>query len=159
GRDQESSYPEHQAKEGSYSMMVIENEKLVEQQIPIRNAMNEVLRDAYISDCQRGVDRWNKVVEEAGFTFRFSLPSRRFNRHIGIYSSHNFTPAGDLIGNDEWERRKDEWLPAESDRAYVTSLMKPVYEIGKIANWIAQPIRGVNRQPFEFEYVRFEHVR
>ena len=159
GRDQESGYPEHQAKEGCYPMMVLEDGKLVEQQVPVRNAMNEVLRDAYISDCQRGVDRWNKVVEEAGFDFRFTLPSRRFNRHIGIYSGTHFNPAGDVIASEEWNRRRNEWLPADSDRAYINSLMKAVYEIGKIANWVAAPVRGVNHQPFEFEYVRFEHVR
>ena len=27
-------------------------------------------------------------------------------------------------------------------------------ELGKIANWVAPPPRGVNGQPFEFEYVR-----
>lgn len=159
GRDQESGYPEHQAKEGYYSMMVLEDGKLVEQQVPLRNAMNEVLRDAYISDCQRGVDRWNKVAEDAGVDFRFTLPSRRFNRHIGIYSGTNFNPAGEVIAPEEWNRRKNEWLPGDSDRAYINSLMKPVYEIGKIANWVAAPVRGVNHQPFEFEYVRFEHVR
>ena len=35
------------------------------------------------------------------------------------------------------------------------SLMVPVTEPGKIANWIAPPKKGVNGQPFEFEYVRF----
>jgi len=32
--------------------------------------------------------------------------------------------------------------------------MKPVTELGKIANWIAPPKTGVNHRPFEFEYVR-----
>ena len=156
GRDQESNYPEHKAVEGIYPMMIIENGKLMEQQVPIRNAMNEVLRDAYISDCQRGVDRWNKVVEDAGLDFRFNLPSRRFNRHIGIYSGHHFNPAGEMISPQEWEKRCNDWLPADSDREYVKSLMKPVYEFGKIANWISPPVRGVNHKPFEFEYVHFE---
>lgn len=156
GRDQESNYPEHKAVEGIYPMMVIENGKLVEQQIPIRNAMNEVLRDAYISDCQRGVDRWNKVVEDAGLDFRFSLPSRRFNRHIGIYSGFHFNPAGEVILPQDWEKHRSDWLPNDSDREYVKSLMKPVYGIGKIANWISPPVRGVNHKPFDFEYVRFE---
>jgi len=39
------------------------------------------------------------------------------------------------------------------DREYVRSLMTPVTEPGKIANWIAPPKTGVNHQPFEFEYV------
>jgi benzoyl-CoA 2,3-dioxygenase component B len=29
-----------------------------------------------------------------------------------------------------------------------------VHEPGKIAGWIAPPPRGINGQPFEFEYVR-----
>jgi hypothetical protein len=47
-----------------------------------------------------------------------------------------------------------DWLPALEDREYVRSLMKPVTELGKIANWIAPPKTGVNHRPFEFEYVR-----
>lgn len=158
GRDQESSYEEHQAKESSYEMVVVEEGKVVHKQVPLRNAMNEVLRDAYISDCQRAVDRWNKVIDQAGYSFRLKLPSRRFNRHIGIYSGTHFSPEGDMIGADEWSRRQNDWLPAESDRAYVKSLMKPVVELGKIAGWVAPPIRGVNGKSFEFDYVHFEHV-
>ncbi|MGB8839858.1 MAG: hypothetical protein WCC64_02205, partial [Aliidongia sp.] len=45
-------------------------------------------------------------------------------------------------------------LPTESDRAYVRSLMVGVTEIGKIANWIAPPDRGINNQGFDYDYVR-----
>jgi benzoyl-CoA 2,3-dioxygenase component B len=34
-----------------------EGRHVVEEDVPLRNAMNEVLRDAYVEDCQRGVDR------------------------------------------------------------------------------------------------------
>jgi benzoyl-CoA 2,3-dioxygenase component B len=122
----------------------------------MRNAMNEVLRDSYIEDCQRGCDRWNKVIEQAGLSFRFKIPSRRFNRNIGIYSGLYFTPEGEPISSEEWERHKEGWLPNDSDREYIHSLMKPVYEMGKIANWIAPPDKGINQKPFAFEYVRFE---
>jgi benzoyl-CoA 2,3-dioxygenase component B len=158
GRAQEDSFEDHQAKEQYYKMEVVENGKVVEQQVPLRNAMNEVLRDSYIQDCQRASNRWNKIIEQASFPFRFKLPSRRFNRKIGIYSGMYFTPEGDLISEEQWNRYKGEWLPSESDRNYVKSLMKPVYEIGKIANWIAPPQRGINGNPFEFEYVKFENV-
>jgi benzoyl-CoA 2,3-dioxygenase component B len=116
------------------------------------------LRDSYIEDCERGCSRWNKIPEQAGLPFRFKIPSRRFHRQIGIYSALYFTPEGDQISADQWERYKDAWLPTEADRAYVQSLMTPVYDIGKIANWIAPPQRGINGNPFEFEYVRFEHA-
>ena len=32
--------------------------------------------------------------------------------------------------------------------------MKPVYEPGKMASWIAPPIKGINGLPEKFEYVR-----
>jgi benzoyl-CoA 2,3-epoxidase subunit B len=34
--------------------------------------------------------------------------------------------------------------------------MKPVYEPGKMAGWIAPPKVGINRQPLDFEYVKLE---
>jgi benzoyl-CoA 2,3-dioxygenase component B len=68
----------------------------------------------------------------------------------------HFTPEGDPISAEQWERYKQDWLPDDKDREYVESLMKPVYQVGKIANWIAPPDRGVNAKPFDFEYVRFE---
>ena len=61
---------------------------------------------------------------------------------------------GNLISSEEFERRKDEWLPTMADREYVRSLMHPVYEPGKIANWIAPPASGIKGKPFAFEYVR-----
>ena len=45
-------------------------------------------------------------------------------------------------------------LPTQRDRDYVLALMKPVTEPGKIAGWVAPPARGINSQPFEFEYVK-----
>ena len=39
--------------------------------------------------------------------------------------------------------------------AFVTSLMGRVVEPGKFANWIAPPAMGINRQPVDFEYIRF----
>jgi benzoyl-CoA 2,3-dioxygenase component B len=118
--------------------------------------MNEVLRDNYVEDCQRAVDKWNRTLERAGVDagLRFRLPNRRFHRHQGIYSGLSFDPDGNPISADEFERRKHEWLPSESDIAYIESLMHPVHEAGKIASWIAPPTRGFNGQPFEFEYVR-----
>ena len=55
----------------------------------------------------------------------------------------------------EWSANVDSWLPSRQDRAYVASLMGRVVEVGKYANWIAPPVMGINRQPADFEYVRF----
>ena len=153
GRDGEEKIADHSALEGSYKMQVVENGKLADQDVPLRNALNEVLRDAYIKDCQRGVDRWNKILDKAGVAERLELPSRRFHRHVGIYAGQHFTPAGEMISAEEWTRRRDQWLPSDADLAYVQSLMVPVTERGKVANWVA-PTRGVSGLPFVFEYVR-----
>jgi benzoyl-CoA 2,3-dioxygenase component B len=50
---------------------------------------------------------------------------------------------------------RDNWLPSEGDRAFVASLMGRVVEPGKFAGWIAPPVMGINRQPVDFDYVRF----
>ncbi len=154
GRANEKSCEDHLALSGSYRMPVPEGGRLVEKDVPLRNAMNEVLRDAYIDDNRRGVDMWNKTIAEHGIDFRLKLPSRRFNRRIGIYAGLHFTPEGEPMAREEFDRRRDEWLPSETDRAYVRSLMQPVVEPGRIAGWIAPPTKGINGQPLEFEYVR-----
>jgi benzoyl-CoA 2,3-dioxygenase component B len=100
------------------------------------------------------VDRWNKMIAEAGVNFTITLPSRRFNRTMGIYSGHTFDPQGHPVSREEFERRQYEWLPSAADREYVQSLMEPVLERGKMANWIAAPERGVKGQPIDFEYIR-----
>jgi benzoyl-CoA 2,3-dioxygenase component B len=52
-----------------------------------------------------------------------------------------------------WDATVDNYLPSTDDKAHVISLMQPVYEVGKIASWVAPPKNGINGQPFEFEYV------
>jgi benzoyl-CoA 2,3-dioxygenase component B len=49
---------------------------------------------------------------------------------------------------------QDKWLPTDADLTFVKSLMVQCIEPGKIAGWIAPPSKGINGNPFEFEYVR-----
>jgi benzoyl-CoA 2,3-epoxidase subunit B len=156
GRYKEDSYEDHTALDQYYRMAVPKDGAVVEEDVPLRTAMNEVLRDAYVDDCQRGVDRWNKRLEQAGISQRLVLPSKRFYRHIGLYADMPFDPEGRFLSKDEWERRKGEWLPTADDRAYVASLQKGVTEAGQVANWIARPARGIKGLPFEYEYVRLD---
>ncbi|APR81225.1 Benzoyl-CoA oxygenase component B [Minicystis rosea] len=160
GRAKEESYPDHLAVEGVYDMDVplAEGHAFAgwkRESVPLRNAMNEVLRDEYVEDAQRGVDKWNRTIEEAGFSFRLTLPSRRFNRAVGLYGGLHFDLAGNPISKEEWLRRRDEWLPNEADEVYVKSLMTaPIFEPGKMAHWLAPPPRGIKGRPIEFEYVK-----
>ena len=154
GRAKEDRYEDHKALVGNYEMELLADGALVTKSVPLRNAMNEILRDAYVEDNQRGVDRWNKVIREAGVDFELRLPNRRFNRKMGIHNGHWFDPEGSVIGQAEFEARRDDWLPSEADKLYIKSLMHPVLEPGKIAQWIAPPARGINSQSFDYEYVR-----
>jgi benzoyl-CoA 2,3-epoxidase subunit B len=154
GRHKEDRYAEHTCLDQFYQMDVVEDGRLVSRDVPLRNALNEVLRGEYMKDCQRGVDRWNKTIRDEGIEFELKLPSNKFHRQIGAYSEFHFTPDGQVLSDAEWEARKGEWLPTEADESYVKSLMQPVIERGKIANWIAPPLRGINSQTFDFEYVK-----
>lgn len=147
-------FEDHVAKTGSYSMDVLENGKVSSRDVPLRNAMNEVLRDAYVDDNQRGVDRWNKFIREEEIDFEIKLPHRRFNRKIGIYAGSHFDPEGRPISKEEFEARAGDWLPSSEDKTYIKSLMHPVLEPGKMAHWIAAPARGINGKPLDFEYIR-----
>ncbi|HEY8432782.1 MAG TPA: benzoyl-CoA 2,3-epoxidase subunit BoxB, partial [Sandaracinaceae bacterium] len=149
-----AKYEDHRALDGTYELLVPKDGKLVKEEVPLRTALNEVLRDEYVADCERAVRKWNHVIKKGGLDFELKLPSRRFNRTMGIYAGMTFDVDGNPITPEEFERRRSEWLPTPEDRAYVASLMQPVYEPGKIANWIAPPKKGINGQPFEFEYVR-----
>ena len=60
-----------------------------------------------------------------------------------------------MVSEVEWHANVDHWLPSGNDRAFVASLMGRCVEPGKFANWIAPPAMGINRQPVDFEYVRF----
>nr|WP_206419715.1 benzoyl-CoA 2,3-epoxidase subunit BoxB [Minwuia thermotolerans] len=146
---------DHLLKDASHEVMHLEDGRFVMRDDPALQALNEALRDDYVLDCQRGVDRWNKAIAKAGVDFRLKLPHRAFHRQIGQFASIHCTPEGKLIPTEEWNARCHEWLPTDEDQKYVESLMKPVYEPGKFAAWIAPPRRGINGRPIDFEYVRF----
>ena len=77
-----------------------------------------------------------------------------FNRKVGAFAGIEASPDGEKLPADEWDRRKDAWLPTDVDKTYVRSLMQPVHERGKIAAWIAPPRQGINSKPFDYDYVR-----
>jgi benzoyl-CoA 2,3-dioxygenase component B len=162
GRAKEDKYEDHRALEGALriDVPVLEGgafQRLTAEDVPLRNAMNEVLREEYVQDSQRGIDKWNRIIEKAGISFKITLPNRRFHRHGGLYAGLSFDLEGRPISKEEFEKQKHEWLPSEEDDAYVRSLMsKPIYDPKGMANWIAAPARGIKGHPVDYEYVRHD---
>jgi benzoyl-CoA 2,3-epoxidase subunit B len=147
-------YDDHLALEGVYPMPVVEDGRLVMREIPLRRAMNEILRDDYIADCEKVVTRWNRKLAASDSPFRITLPSRRFNRKQGIYAEHRFDPDGNLVDEASWEANCDRWLLTPEDNAYIRSISSAVLEPGKYAHWIRPPSKGIGGQSTNFEYVR-----
>jgi benzoyl-CoA 2,3-dioxygenase component B len=147
-------YTDHKAMGVNAHIPMMKDGQLVDTAVPMRNAMNEMLRQDYAADLQRVAEKWNRALAKEGSDFRITLPNTRFFRRQGIYADHHFDPQGNAISAEEFEARKNDWLPTEADRDWVQSLMKPVLEPGQMANWICPPRRGINRQSVEFAYVR-----
>ncbi len=156
GRFQESRIDDDHKLDGAvYCVPAVEDGRIVSQEIAAITASNERLRADYTRDSQRGIDRFNKIIAGQGVDFKLALPHAAFNRGIGAFAAIHATPAGEIIDEATWNRRRDEWLPTDADKDYVNSLMVPVTEPGRMAGWIAPPRRGIHGQPVDYDYVRF----
>jgi benzoyl-CoA 2,3-dioxygenase component B len=145
---------DHRLKDATYSVTELDGDRITTREEAALLSLNERLRDDYVADCNRGLARWNQIIKSHGIDFELRLPHRGFHRAIGAFAEVKVSPDGRVISEAEWDAKHHEWLPTEDDKAYVASLMRPVTEPGKFANWIAPPARGINGQPVEFEYVR-----
>ena len=56
---------DHVLKGQTYKVLEVKDGQLLENEVPMLNALNEVLRDDFIKDSMAGVGRWNKVLEKA----------------------------------------------------------------------------------------------
>lgn len=123
-----------------------------EREVPALAGINATLRDDYVADCQKGLERWNRTLAQVGAEMR--LPHVGFNRSVGDFAGSHLSPTGGVLGEAAWEGRRDDWLPTAADRQFVESLMVPVRLPGRMAGWIAPPASGIHAKPVEFEYVR-----
>ena len=156
GRYQEDKVnDDHQLKDQTYSVMEVGSGELLTRQAPALNALNERLRDDFMKDSVSGVERWNKIIQKNGIDFQLTVPHKAFHRQIGPLAGLKISPQGRVITEDQWNRNVRDWLPTDTDSQFVKSLMGRVAEVGKYANWIAPPLVGINKQPINIEYVRF----
>jgi benzoyl-CoA 2,3-epoxidase subunit B len=150
GRPDEDQYADHVLRAASLTLQTPQGAETV----PMLNALNEVMRESYLKDCEIGLKRWNRSIERAGSPLRLSLPSSRFRRSIGAWAGQPVNPQGNLIDKSLYEKSLPGWIPNEADKAFVHSLMQKVIEPGRMAGWIAPPERGINNLPPEYEYVK-----
>ena len=146
---------DHRLTDALWQVHLVQDGRIILEDRPALNAVNERLRDDYIKDSQRGLARWNQVLESHGVEYRFTLPHRFFNRNIGTSAGMSVNPQGDVITESEWQSQQGRWLPTAEDQAFVGSLMNRVVDPGRIAAWIAPPVRGIDGKPWDYEYVRF----
>jgi benzoyl-CoA 2,3-dioxygenase component B len=145
---------DHKLKDATYPVVQFVDGKIVMSDLSALSAINMRLRDDYIRDAQGGLNRWNQAIAKIGISFEMKLPHPGFHRAIGVFSQAKITPEGEIVSEAEWSKRKDEWLPTKADGDFIASLMKPVWEPGKFAGWIAPPRVGIDNKPGDFEYVR-----
>jgi len=145
---------DHQLESVTYPVLRLIDGEIKNEDAPALSALNMRLRDDYVVDCNAGVGRWNKVISEIGIPFEIELPHVAFHRHIGEFSSIKSDVSGNLLSDAEWAKRRGEFLPSDSDRDFIESLMKPQMEVGKFASWIAPPKVGIDNKPGDFEYVK-----
>jgi benzoyl-CoA 2,3-dioxygenase component B len=155
GRPDEAKFADHVEAGTTMTIQVPDGRGgLKDEDVNVRNGMNEVTRLEYVKDCNIGITRWNMAIKRAGVPFELKLPSTRFRRQVGAWANVPTDPQGQPISQAEFDARKGDWLPGDDDMRFIKSLMQRVTEPGKMAAWIAPPDRGINAQPVEYEYVR-----
>ena len=157
GRYEETKYgDDHLLRDATYPVLQVIDGRLAAGEAPALNALNEKLRDDYIKDTVAGVGRWNRIIRKAGISFRIDRAAQGVqseDRPAGGPSRSS--PDGRIISEAEWAAKQREWLATDEDRAFVASLMGRVAAPGAYANWISPPALAINKQPADFEFVRF----
>jgi benzoyl-CoA 2,3-dioxygenase component B len=159
GRFQETRLEDdHQLRNATYAVSKLVDGKVKMVEEPALTAINMRLRDDYVADCAKGVERWNKVIEKAGVNFKIALPHVAFHRHIGEFANVKASPQGVAISEAAWAKENDQWLPSKADGDFIEGLMAPCWERGKFASWISAPKVGIDNKAGDFEYVKIHQA-
>ncbi len=149
---------DHKLNDASYPVVQIVDGEIKLTDLPALKAINMRLRDDYTKDACGGISRWNKIIKRADFDFELKLPHAGFNRAIGAFANQTISPEGKILSKQEYVSKRNECLPNSADGEFIQSLMKPSYEPGQYASWIAPPKFGINNMPGNFEYVKLHNA-
>ena len=138
GRFQETKIDDdHRLENSTYPVLKLVDGEIKRVDEPALTAINMRLRDDYTADCQRGLDRWNKIIERTGVAYKLELPHVAFHRQIGEFKDIHAAPDGAMIDDATWNREKDKWLPSERRRR--------IHQEPDEAGHRARPIRELDR--------------
>ncbi len=92
GRFQETKIEDdHKLEHSTYPVLKLVDGVIKRVDEPALTAINMRLRDDYTADCQKGLDRWNKIIEKTGVRVqaptaarRVPSPHRRVQGHQGV---------------------------------------------------------------------------
>ncbi|HVP31769.1 MAG TPA: benzoyl-CoA 2,3-epoxidase subunit BoxB [Myxococcota bacterium] len=148
------AYDDHRLLEGGVAIEEPEaGGGVATREVPKRRALNAMLAEGYVRECQKAVDKWNATLARVGLRAELTLPSPRFHRQVGPFAGRLFLPDGRPTDDPAAVAAH---LPSEADRAYLRELQdRPVLERGRYAGWIAPATSPIGRRPLDFEYVRF----
>jgi benzoyl-CoA 2,3-dioxygenase component B len=147
---------DHTLEDATYPVLRYTDGRFEKEDVPALNAINARLLDDYMRECQGGLDRWNKIIADAGVEFEIKPPHMAFSRRVGEFAGMHVSTSGEVLDEAAWKARRDAWLPTESDLKYLRDLMVPETTPGKFAGWIAPPRIGVDNKEGDFEYVRLQ---
>ncbi len=103
GRFQEERRPDdHRLLDASRTVPTVADGAIGGREVPALAALNETLRDDYIADCAKGVERWNRALAPVGAELR--LPHLGFHRAVGAFRDHHVSPDGRLLSRTNGRR-------------------------------------------------------
>ena len=122
--------------------------------VALKSSLSKLRRLFPLRSCTEGTFKDYARRGRPCIEYEMKLPHLRFNRRVGMFADGWFDVDGDPMTEEAFNASRQRWLPSDEDEIYVKSLMQPVLEPGKIAGWIAPPSKGINDQPFEYDYVK-----
>src|SRR5260370_2778754 len=109
---------DHKLTDDAMSVDALVDGEIGQTDVAALTGLNTDLRREYISDCQSAVNRWNKILADAGLPQRLKLPHIAFNRKVGAFARIETAPDGEVLPAAAWPRPRGRWLPTDPAKAY-----------------------------------------